>query len=246
MVMAGLEAFGEPDATPWSEEEPDAVTMQMVERFRPEVIAEIGVWKGGTTRALAEFLDGKGELHLFDFEEQLADVAGQLANKGYRNVVLHPNTTCTYDSYNWSLMQLVRDNPQPIFDYVYLDGAHTWAVDGFAFYLVDRLLKVGGYLDFDDYDWSMASSSAMHPRSRPETTIEYTTDQINTPNIKLVVDLLVRPDPRYVEVVPKKVFRKVAPTFAGRTAGQRLRRAPTELSVLRRRATNKLRRLMSR
>ena len=39
----------------------------------------------------------------------------------------------------------------PIFDYVFIDGAHTWMLDALAFLLVDRLLRVGGYVDFDDY-----------------------------------------------------------------------------------------------
>ena len=43
------------------------------------------------------------------------------------------------------LRQQLRDGRiEPVFDFVFLDGAHTWDADGLAFLLVDRLLKPGG------------------------------------------------------------------------------------------------------
>lgn len=63
------------------------------------------------------------------------------------------------DSYIWWLRRRMREcvrdgRVQPAFDFVFLDGAHTWDVDGFAFALVDRLLAPGGWLLFDDLDWT--------------------------------------------------------------------------------------------
>jgi hypothetical protein len=40
-------------------------------------------------------------------------------------------------------------------DYVFLDGAHTFAIDALTFFLTDRLLKIGGHFDFDDYSWKL-------------------------------------------------------------------------------------------
>ena len=58
-------------------------------------------------------------------------------------------------------MRLLISNPPPIYDYIYVDGSHAWEIDGLAFFLLDRLLKPGGYMDFDDYGWSMAASPAL-------------------------------------------------------------------------------------
>jgi hypothetical protein len=44
----------------------------------------------------------------------------------------------------------------------------------------------------------------------PEIAEQYTDEQIDAFQVKMIVDLLVRPDPRYAEVVPNKVFRKTA------------------------------------
>ena len=175
------------------------------------VFAEIGVYKGDTTWKIAEHLAGEGEIHLFDFEDNVAAVASALQDAGHENVVAHGNSRKLLDSYNWSLMRVLRDHPAPLFDYVFLDGAHTWALDALAFLLLDRLLVDGGYLDFDDYWWTAARSPTMNPEAFPATGKLYTQEQIEERQVALVVDVLVRPDPRYEEVVENKIFRKRAP-----------------------------------
>jgi SAM-dependent methyltransferase len=107
-------------------------------------------------------------------------------------------------------MHVLAAHEQPVFDYVFIDGSHTWAHDALAFLLVDRLLRPGGYADFDDYTWSLRHSPSMNPQAYPDVEQLYTDEQIDRPQVALVVDLLVRRDPRYAEVVPNKIFRKVA------------------------------------
>lgn len=160
------------------------------------VVAEIGVGVGATTRELAAILDNRGALHLYDFESKLDELIADLEQLGYTNLVGFGNTTKYWDSYNWSLLRQIEGTPGPIYDYIYLDGAHIFLHDGLAFFLCDRLLKVGGCIDFDDYFWSVANSKWIADRRH-----EYMTD--------VVVDNLVVPNPRYEEVMPHKVFRKI-------------------------------------
>jgi hypothetical protein len=170
--------------------------------------AEIGVYKGDTAIGIAEVLSGEGELHLFDYEDRLAPVVERLRGAGHENVVAHPNSRRLMDSYNWSLMQLLAEHDQPVFDYVYLDGAHTWALDALAFCLIDRLLCEGGYVDFDDYGWTLGGSPSMRPEVFPDVRRLYSDEQIGAAQVALVVDLLVRRDPSYHEVMANKIFRK--------------------------------------
>jgi predicted O-methyltransferase YrrM len=172
--------------------------------------AELGVYQGDTALEVAESLGGEGELHLFDFEDRVEHVERRLRQAGHGNVFAHANTRRVMDSYNWSLMQLLVEHREPIFDYVFIDGAHTWAHDALAFCLVDRLLLPGGYVDFDDYRWTLRDSPSMNRDAFPEIEDLYTHDQIETAQVALVVDLLVRRDPRYEEVVPNKIFRRSA------------------------------------
>jgi predicted O-methyltransferase YrrM len=170
--------------------------------------AEIGVYKGFTATRIAEVLGGEGEIHLFDFEDTVDAVARALRAAGHGNVVVHPNSRRLLDSYNWSLMRVLEEHGGPVFDYVFLDGAHTWAHDALAFLLVDRLLVPGGYVDFDDYTWTLRDSPSMNPDAFPDVRELYSDEQIGARQVARVVDLLVRPDPRYEEVVADKVFRK--------------------------------------
>lgn len=174
------------------------------------VYAEVGVYEGETALRIAEGLAGTGEIHLFDFDDRVAAAAERLRDAGHRHVVSHSNSRRLLDSYNWSLMEVLAKHEQPVFDYVFIDGAHTWGLDALAFLLVDRLLRDGGYVDFDDYGWSLRHSPSMNPEAFPDVARLYTEEQIDRPQVALVVDLLVRRDPRYTEVVPNKIFRKVA------------------------------------
>lgn len=173
--------------------------------------AEIGVYKGDTALGIAEILGGEGEIHLFDYDDRVAGVTARLAAAGHHNVVGHPNSRRLLDSYNWSLMRVLDEHRGPVYDYVFLDGAHTWVHDALAFALADRLLLPGGYLDFDDYFWTLRESPSMNPMAFPDVERLYSEDQIGARQVALVVELLVRPDHRYEEIVPNKVFRKREP-----------------------------------
>lgn len=188
---------------------PNKATLQFLGTTECRTIAEIGVYVGETSEGLARFLNGLGMLHLLDYEDQVLNVQRRLRKLGYDNVIAHGNSRKLLDSYNWSLMKLLQQHTGPIFDYVFIDGAHTWNVDGLTFFLVDRLLRPGGYVDFDDYSWSLANSPSLRPCVFPLTAELYTSEQISVAQVALIVDLLVKPNPRYQEVVPNKIYRKL-------------------------------------
>jgi predicted O-methyltransferase YrrM len=180
----------------------------MVARLAPSTVAEIGVARGATSLALARVMANRGTLHLFDYADVVQRVGAAVNAHGFHNVQLHGNSRRLLDSYNWSLMRLLRDQPGFRFDYIFLDGAHTWVHDALAFLLLDRMLVPGGHIDFDDYDWTIANSPTMCPERFPQASEWFSDEQIETCQVKLVVDLLVRGS-GYEEVVENKVFRKV-------------------------------------
>ena len=185
-------------------------TMEFINDKRCRMIAELGIYEGHTSMEFAKYLNGEGSLHLYDFHDRVRMVAAELARAGFRNV---QTFGCSYryrDSYNWALGKAIATHREPIYDYIFLDGAHDWAIDALATLLCDRLLKVGGYLDFDDYGWTLAGSPALKPRVFPLTAKLYTEEQIETLQVKMVVDLLIKRDPRYCEVVKDKIFQKIA------------------------------------
>ncbi|MBA4313397.1 MAG: hypothetical protein C0417_12305 [Chlorobiaceae bacterium] len=102
-------------------------------------------------------------------------------------------------SYNWELLKIIEGQTKenlcvPLYDFCFIDGAHTWVDDGFAFTLVDKLLKPESWILFDDIDWSYSNSPTLSGmdwvRRLPEV-------QQKTPQIRKVFDSLVRQHPNY-------------------------------------------------
>lgn len=168
--------------------------------------AEFGFYQGDTAKNVCRLFPNS-TLHLFDFHENCRLVKDKLSEFS-NQIYFYGNTEKYLDSYNWSLMKLLETNRKPIFDYCFLDGAHTFAVDALNFYLCDKLTKVGGYLDFDDYSWTLRDSS-LDPQLVPAIGEQYTDEQIDSYQVAKIVDLLVEQDERYVTVVPKKIYQKV-------------------------------------
>jgi predicted O-methyltransferase YrrM len=188
----------------------NAVTVEFVRQSGCSRIAEIGAYHGDTSVEFAKYLNGNGELHIFDRAEYVEHTLRRLREAGHTNVRGFSSSGRLLDSYNWTLGRLLAEHRGPIYDYVFLDGAHTWAIDGFAALLADRLLKVGGHLDFDDYHWNLVGSPCLNPRVFPLTARLYTDEQMEAFQVQMIVDVLIRPDPRYKEVVANKIFQKIA------------------------------------
>ncbi|PWB88798.1 hypothetical protein C5688_18920 [Methylocystis sp. MitZ-2018] len=170
--------------------------------------SEFGIYRADTAENVCKLFKN-ATLYLFDFEHNV-EHARQKLSKYDNKINYYSNTQKYNDSYNWSLMKLIGDqNGASLFDYCFLDGAHTVAVDALNFFLCDRLLRVGGYMDFDDYNWRLRGSS-LDPQKVPQISEQYTNEQIESYQVKMIVDLLVKPNSRYKEVVPQKIYQKIA------------------------------------
>jgi hypothetical protein len=169
--------------------------------------AEFGIWKADTAANVCRLFPN-ATLHLFDFEENIR-AAREKLSVFPNQITYYANSQRYNDSYNWALGKLVlKGKATPIFDYCFLDGAHTFAVDALNHFLCDRLLRVGGFMDFDDYNWKLRGSS-LDPALVPEILLQYTEEQIDKRQVKMIVDGLVKTDPRYVERIPNKVYQKL-------------------------------------
>ncbi len=92
-------------------------------------------------------------------------------------------------SYNWRLMKFIEEK-QRSFDFCFIDGGHDWYNTGFCFFLVDKLVQEGGWVLFDDLDWTMEHIDKSWALKR---TIEERT----TPQVRKVWELLVKQHPNY-------------------------------------------------
>jgi predicted O-methyltransferase YrrM len=110
-----------------------------------------------------------------------------------------------FSSYTWWLKEQIaarsdaHGNVEPCFDFVYLDGAKNWTIDGLAVVLIEKLLRPGRWLLMDDLDWTYgqdpnrAVTDGIHHRelSAPERT---------EPHLRAVFDLIVAQHPNFTEL----------------------------------------------
>lgn len=183
-------------------------TLNFIKKKNIKVYAELGCNHGNTAYKVAEVLPEGSEIYLFDFETNIEIVIEKLKIfEGKLKIFYFPNSFKERDSYCWSLIELIKKD-SVTFDYVYIDGAHDLVIDGFAFFLCDRLLKDGGYIDFDDYSWTFSTSPTANPGNFPKVNEWYTQYQLDTAQIKMFVDSVVKSHPKYEEIIKNKIFRK--------------------------------------
>lgn len=165
---------------------------------RPQNVLELGFKHGVSTCYIANALAdiGGGRVTAIDLawaSHANPDIGTLLDRIGQRDRV---DVYFEHTSYTWRMMKMIEEDPAPRFDFCYLDGAHDWFVDGFAFFLVDRLLHPGGWIIFDDMEWTYAGSPTMRDSDRVQAMPR---EERETPQVRKVYDLLVKPHPSYGE-----------------------------------------------
>lgn len=94
-----------------------------------------------------------------------------------------------HTSFTWEMMKLLREDPTPRFDLVYIDGGHTWDTTGFAFHLADRLLVPGGWMVLDDLDWTLGGSASMRDKAWVQ---RLSPEERDSGQVRLVFELLMQ------------------------------------------------------
>ncbi len=153
-------------------------------------VLELGFYHGVSTCYIADAVS-----HVTAIDR--VKPAGESLIEGFLDELdLREKVTIFYEptSYVWRLMKMLEEDQTPRFDLVYIDGAHDWATDGFAFFLSDKLLRPGGWMVFDDLPWTYASSPALNK----EPWVQAMTEEArSTPQVQRIFDLLVKTHPSY-------------------------------------------------
>lgn len=181
----------------------DLVRRVLAENSAP-LVCEVGVGIGATSIELCRLLSHRGEIWFLDFAEKLDELAVDLRAGGFTNFRTFGNSRRTFDSYAWTLAMQLRGHRvagEPAFlDFAYLDGAHTFFHDAPATLCLKEMLKPGGYLLMDDYDWSIAVSPTMRPSVNPAITRDYTEEQIELSHVEMVCALVLDNDPDFERI----------------------------------------------
>jgi predicted O-methyltransferase YrrM len=156
---------------------------------------ELGFFHGVSTAYIAGAIQdlGEGQLTTIDLisaADRTPNIEWVLSVTGLRSLVhiyFEPR------SFNWRLMKLLEEGRFESYDFCYFDGGHTWYDTGFAFCLIERLLKPHGWVVFDDLHFTFRDSSSRDRswvRRMPEE------EQV-VPQVERVFELLVESNPNF-------------------------------------------------
>jgi predicted O-methyltransferase YrrM len=151
---------------PWGvTEEQGRLLYSFILREEPEQILELGCGIGTSAcymaAALAEL--GRGRVTSIDRNPDLPEWVARTFAKVSPEFQRHHELVISATSYNDHLLKIIETQTndgvcQPFVDFCFIDGAHTWEIDGCAFFLSEKLLKPGKWMLFDDLNWTIANS----------------------------------------------------------------------------------------
>ena len=173
---------------------------------QPFECLELGFGHGASSCYIAGALDelGRGKLTSVDLfsglEWQTPSIEELLEKTDLAHrVEIHREQT----GYTWFLKkqiekQTFNNQCSPIYDFCFIDGAKHWTTDAAAFFLVDKLMKPGGWIVFDDLRWKFQrkvneGKTKLDGISLSNMGIK----ELTQPHIELVFKLLVMQHPDY-------------------------------------------------
>jgi hypothetical protein len=163
---------------------------QLIPKIAPSRILEIGAYEGASTCYLIDSLSKeKGiEIHCVDTWEggvehkQRIDHVTEMSlveQRFHHNTSLslalatHPsNLVCHKGLSDIQLAKLLADGKGSYFDFIYVDGSHEAPDVLLDAILSFKLLRLGGFLAFDDYLWAEPLPYGTDPIRCPKPAID--------------------------------------------------------------------------
>jgi predicted O-methyltransferase YrrM len=181
----------------WLNESQGKTLYDVVYNNKIQNILELGFFHGVSSMYIAAALQEKKEGGLIttidkSSAKELQPNIDELSSRLGLSAFIKP--IYAHDCYTWELLQLIDSTPRPSFDLIFIDGAHLWKTDGFAFFLCDKLLSEDGYLIMDDIGWSMAKNADANSN---EWIKKYSAQEQSTNQLSKVFELLIKEHPSY-------------------------------------------------
>lgn len=171
---------------------------EFVRTHKPQGILELGFAHGTSSCYMAAALEenGGGSITTIDSLVAKSRVPSIDDLIGRTDLGKFINPVYAERSYTWELMKLLdkhtkEGKTEPQFDFVFIDGGHTWDSDGFSFFLADRLLRPGGWFLFDDVLWTPSVCNG------EDWVDAMPAEEREVAHVEKIFNLLVVPHPDY-------------------------------------------------
>ena len=174
------------------------IIYDFIRKSKPEKCLELGFYHGSSSCYIAAAMQENGVGHLttidrtiaLDLKPTIRELLDELNLDDYVTPIFAER------SYNWELMKIIEKNSignslEPIYDFCFIDGAHSWETDGFAFLLCSKLLKPGGWILFDDMSYRFKDTIEDQGEETSAYLSSLTDEEKNTAQVLKVFLLLV-------------------------------------------------------
>jgi predicted O-methyltransferase YrrM len=194
------------DGAPFMSAAQGRIVYDHIRNTRPEAVLDLGTAHGVSSAYMAAALEANGAGHLTTVESSGVRFEDPTAEELLARAGLAHRVTIDrrFSTYTWFLKEQVQarsdaaGNCEPVYDFVYLDGAKDWTIDGLAVFLVEKLLRDGGWLLMDDLDWTF--SSVRGEEVGVLTTAELSERERTEPHLRAVFELIVKQHPSFAEL----------------------------------------------
>ncbi|OGE19927.1 MAG: hypothetical protein A3J42_02010 [Candidatus Dadabacteria bacterium RIFCSPHIGHO2_12_FULL_53_21] len=129
------------------------ILTHLIQKFKPIISLEIGLAYGVSAIAICDALPKTAHSRHFiiDPHQNIKPVWGgiglyNLNRAGFRNLIEF------YEQPSYRMLPLL-DSKHIKIDFAFIDGWHTFDYTLVDFFYIDKMLKVGGTVVFDDADW---------------------------------------------------------------------------------------------
>jgi predicted O-methyltransferase YrrM len=173
----------------------------------PEHVLELGTAYGVGTCYMAAALEANGSGEVTTVDYSLARFEPSPV-KLVEDAKLSARVEFVRDfsAYTWFLKEKIEErsdrhgNCEPLYDFVYLDGCKNWTVDGLAVFLIEKLLKPGGWLLMDDLEWRYADHEWGHLYDGDGKPLgPLSLREREEPHLRAVFELLVMQHPNFTD-----------------------------------------------
>jgi len=174
----------------WFDSVARGIWEQLIPQIKPMKILEIGSYEGASACYLIDKLGSQSEIEIHCVDTWEGGIEAQEGGGAHADMRLvesrfqhnvqcairkassHVNLVVHKGPSDERLASLISEKKRNYFDLIYVDGSHQAPDVLCDAVLAFRLLKVGGYMFFDDYLWSEALPEGKDPIRCPKPAID--------------------------------------------------------------------------
>ena len=178
--------------------------LKQISNFSVKRICIIGNMDDDFYEFLSDNISDSDTIYLFNNSTGIKKTKSMLNGKSYKkiDILSFPSTDKIYDWYGWQILKYYNDLKKlkvstQIFTVVFYKGKHLLQYDMGVLPLLLKMISDDGFLVIYDCSWSLAKSPTLKPEVNTNTSIQYTQEQINLPNMQYLIDTFI--DNNFIE-----------------------------------------------